>query len=618
MLFPQDIGRAVLDELVGPTDADDRGCDALRAEVFHDGAAEAVVQDVVLDGANHVHTAGEEFDERGVERLDPARVDDGGGDALGFELRCGLLSHLAHSAEAEDGDAHGLRAAVLHDFGLADFEELWLRLGLHAGAAAARVADAGGAFGVVRHGPEHVGEFVLILRLHVDEVWDVAEVADVEEAVVRRAVVAAEAAAVHAQADGEILQRDVMHDHVVGALHECGVDREEGREAFAREACGEERGVLLGDAGVEVARGVFLSESDEAGAARHRAGDGDELVVRRGEFRERGAEQFAVGRRGRRLRLAGLGLELAEAVEFHRLHERWLVALALRGEDVEQHWLVLRLQEFERVDERRDVVPVHRPVVAQAEILEEHARRDEALHAGLDAVCEIFNAFAEELFDEPRGAVVQAGIHVARGDLVEVARDGSDVAIDAPLVVVEDDDEFFRLLVGVVQRLVGHAAGERRVARDGDDVLVRSAEVTRDCHAERRTHGGARVACAVAVVLTLGAEQESVQALVLPDGLESLAASGENLVDVALVRDVEDELVLRRAEDAVQRDAQLDDAEVRPEMAADGCRIVVGHHADEFVPHFLGELWQQGFGHCFHVGRGIDGGKDVGGGHRDG
>ena len=45
--------------------------------------------------------------------------------------------------------------------------------------------------------------------------------------------------------------------------------------------------------------------------------------------------------------------------------------------------------------------------------------------------------------------------------------------------------------------------------------------------------------------------------------LEAIAPAGEELVHVALVADVEDELVLRRVEDAVQRDGQLDDAEVR-------------------------------------------------------
>ena len=134
---------------------------------------------------------------------------------------------------------------------------------------AARVADGDGAGVVVRHGPEHVDEFVLILRLHVDDAGDVAEVADVEEAVMGRAVVAAERPPRSMQRrTGRFLQRHVMDDHVVGALHEGGVDREEGLEALGGQAAGEERGVFLGDADVEVAVGQLLLEDAQARCRR--------------------------------------------------------------------------------------------------------------------------------------------------------------------------------------------------------------------------------------------------------------------------------------------------------------------------------------------------------------
>ena len=92
--------------------------------------------------------------------------------------------------------------------------------------------------------------------------------------------------------------------------------------------------------------------------------------------------------------------------------------------------------------------------------------------------------------------------------------------------------------------------------------------------AARKRRAG--VAGAVAVVLALGAQQEAVEPLILAHGVEAVAAAGEELVDVALVADIEDEFVLRRLEDAVQGDGQFDDAEIRPEVAADGIRVVLG------------------------------------------
>ena len=44
--------------------------------MLHDGAAETVVQDMVLERADDLHAAREEFQGAGVERLDPARIDE--------------------------------------------------------------------------------------------------------------------------------------------------------------------------------------------------------------------------------------------------------------------------------------------------------------------------------------------------------------------------------------------------------------------------------------------------------------------------------------------------------------------------------------------------------------
>ena len=82
-----------------------------------------------------------------------------------------------------------------------------------------------------------------------------------------------------AKRTGRLLDRDVVHDLVVGALQEGRIDRRERLEALGREAGGEGDAVLLGDADVEGALGELLAEQVEAGARRHRGGDGDDLRV---------------------------------------------------------------------------------------------------------------------------------------------------------------------------------------------------------------------------------------------------------------------------------------------------------------------------------------------------
>ena len=170
---------------------------------------------------------------------------------------------------------------------------------------------------------------------------------------------------------------------------------------------------------------------------------------------------------------------------------------------------------------------------------------------------------------------------------VEVAGDGADVAVDGPLVVVQDHDHAPGLLGDVVHGFEGDAVGEGGVAGDGDDVLVAAGQVAGNGHAQRGGESGSGVARAVAVMLALGAQHEAVEAAGLADGVEVLAAAGEDLVDVGLVADVEEDLVLGRVENGVKGESELDDAEVGAEVAAG-----FGESLDEEFADLFGELGQ--------------------------
>src|SRR4029077_6538009 len=103
MLLSQDGNVAMFNKLVGPANSHHRSVDHLRMEMFHHSATETVVEDVILERANHLHTAGKKFQCADIERFDPTRVDECHGDAAGFELLPCFLRHLKHVAEPEDG-----------------------------------------------------------------------------------------------------------------------------------------------------------------------------------------------------------------------------------------------------------------------------------------------------------------------------------------------------------------------------------------------------------------------------------------------------------------------------------------------------------------------------------
>ena len=151
---------------------------------------------------------------------------------------------------------------------------------------------------------------------------------------------------------------------------------------------------------------------------------------------------------------------------------------------------------------------------------------------------------------------------------MEVAGDGANVAVDGPLVVIEDNDETPGLFGDVVEGFEGDAIGEGCVAGDCDDVLFASGEIAGDGHAESGGEGGACVACAVADELAISAELEAEAAIGLADGAEAIETAGEDLVDVGLMADVEADTVGGCVEDGVAREGEFDDAEVGAEMAS--------------------------------------------------
>src|SRR5450830_1783839 len=121
----------------------------------------------------------------------------------------------------------------------------------------------------------------------------------------------------------------------------------------------------------------------------------------------------------------------------------------------------------------------------------------------------------------------------------------------------------------LIHRLEGDAAGERPVAQHADDVAGPSTGQLGGLHEPETVADGRRgVAGTHDVVRRLAAAGEPGEPAVLADGAKAVAAAGEQLVSVALVTDVPDDLVARALQYAVQRHRELDGAEAGRKMTA--------------------------------------------------
>ena len=135
----------------------------------------------------------------------------------------------------------------------------------------------------------------------------------------------------------------------------------------------------------------------------------------------------------------------------------------------------------------------------------------------------------------------------------------------------------------IVERFEGIAVGESGVAEDANDMLVALLLVAGSGHAQSGRESGSGVTGTIAIMLTLGAQGESVETVRGADGMESVLATREDLMDIALMTHIPDELVFGGGEDVMERDAELNDAQIRSEMAT-----VLGQLGDKFLPHFHG------------------------------
>ena len=179
--------------------------------------------------------------------------------------------------------------------------------------------------------------------------------------------------------------------------------------------------------------------------------------------------------------------------------------------------------------------------------------------------------------------------------------DGADVGRDAVLVVVEHDDQAPAQFADVVQPLEGHAARERAVADHRDDVVLLALQVARHGESQRRRKRGAAVTGAERIVFALDAPRVAGDSAERAQRVELGVAAGHQLVRVGLMPDVPHDAVVRGFEDAVERERQLDDAEIGRQVPG-----APRHGLDDGVPDLSRELQDLRAVQRLQVGRRMD------------
>ena len=213
---------------------------------------------------------------------------------------------------------------------------------------------------------------------------------------------------------------------------------------------------------------------------------------------------------------------------------------------------------------------VDRADVVEPEFLEQGRRHDQALGVLLHLFRQVpqrrhagehrFARFPRRRIEAPR--------HQPREIAVERAHRRG----DGHVVVVQDHEQIGVHHAGVVEGFERHARRHGAVANHRDDMAFLPAGFAFQFralrHAERRAHRGTRMGGAERVVLALAATREAGNPSAHAYAAHRFTAAGENLVRIGLVSHVPDDAVMRRIEDVMQRDGQLDRPQIGGQVAA--------------------------------------------------
>ncbi len=420
-----------------------------------------------------------------------------------------------------------------------------------------------------------------------------------------RTVVADHPGPVDGQRHRQLGDADIVDDLIERPLEEARVDGHHRPQALRGEAGGEGDGVLLGDADIEKPLRKLLGETVQTGAGNHRGRDGGDPVVAHRHLDHRAAEDLGVADRAvRRMGFAAGDVEGADPVIQAGIRFRRQVALALLGQHVDQHRPVdVVAHPLEGLDQVFQLMALDRADIVEFEGLEQHAGGEEALEALLALAQDVEDVLADiGQLSQPFLDVGLDPSHRLAGQLAaEETGEGADIRRDRHLVVVEDDDQVAVEVAGVVEGLEGEAGGHRAVADHRDGPVRLFLDVAGQGHAEGGRDRGRAVAGLEDVVAALLDLRKAADPLVLAQGGELVAATGEDLVGVGLVADIPDQLVLWGIEDVMQGDGQLDDAEARGEVAAGP-----GHRPYDQVAYFLSQINEIGYGEAADIGRRVD------------
>ena len=411
-------------------------------------------------------------------------------------------------------------------------------------------------------------------------------------------------AAIHRQHSVELLQRHVLHQHVIAPLQKAVVHGEHRHQPLFSHAAGHRHAVPLGDTHVEEPRRELLGKTCQPRAVRHGGGDGAHAPVLPRQLAQRFAEHVGECLAALLIHLACSRVKGRHTVKFLRLPQGVGIAVALHRVDMYQHGTpgLPRLPQHHR--QPLHIVTVHRPHVRKAHVLEHgaHRRQQRLFQRRFQLVAPLVQRPSRrQLFQRLPVLFLELIVLRLRPHPGQVLGQPAHILVDGHPVVVEDDHHGLAAASCVVEPLKAQSAAQRPVADDRHHLVVPVQQRPRPRHAQRHRHRVRGVPGHKGVVLALVGLGEPRQSSELPQRAEQLPPPGQRLVYVALVSHVQYQPVAGGVEHPVYGHRQLHRTQVGRQVPAGA-----GHLLHQKPPQLLAQLRRLFLRQTLHIRRTVD------------
>ena len=383
----------------------------------------------------------------------------------------------------------------------------------------------------------------------------------------RRSVLADQTGTVEAQHNGQIEQGGIVDHIVVSTLRKGRIYVTERNGPLLSHTGGEGNGMTLGNANVESTVGHLAHQNIHGATRGHGRRNADNLTVLAAKFQQRFTENILEAHLGFGIfcrTKSALFVELAGRMPNSGFLLGRLEAFAFHGVQMQEFRAFHLLNFAEHAHQFYHVVPVGR-----TEIADIHTLKDILLigQKGFEGIVEAENGAAAALVEQsPVGQLARNGkaesiVRAARVQMHQIVVHTADGAVDAHIVVIENNQQIVGDFGGIVQSLKRQPATHRAVADYGHHLTLRPFFKGHQRHAECCRNRVGSVAAGKCVVCALLGCREGAKAVELAVRGKGIASPRQNLMTIGLMPNVPNYAVFRSIKNIMECHSEFHRAE---------------------------------------------------------